>query len=56
MAKFTILEAQRQVPSLVKRAQLGEQIVLTTNKGKKPVVMIVAIKPLLGASDPELAK
>jgi antitoxin (DNA-binding transcriptional repressor) of toxin-antitoxin stability system len=45
MAKFTISEAQKQIPSLVKRAQLGEQIVLTTGRKKTPAAMIVALKP-----------
>jgi antitoxin (DNA-binding transcriptional repressor) of toxin-antitoxin stability system len=45
MTKATMFEAKTQLSKLVKQAQLGETIVLTTGRNKKPVAMIVALKP-----------
>ena len=46
MAKATMFEAKTQLSELVKRAQRGEKIILTTGRKKIPVAMIVALKPL----------
>ena len=45
MAKATMFEAKTQLSELVKRAQRGERVVLTTGRKKTPVAMIVALKP-----------
>ncbi len=42
----TMFEAKTQLSDLVKRAQRGEKIVLTTGRKKVPVAEIVAIKPV----------
>jgi antitoxin (DNA-binding transcriptional repressor) of toxin-antitoxin stability system len=46
MAEATMFEAKTQLSRLVRQAQRGEQIVLTTGRKKTPVAMIVAIKPV----------
>ena len=46
MTKATMFEAKTQLSALVKRAQQGEKIVLTTGRKKTPVAMIVALKPM----------
>jgi antitoxin (DNA-binding transcriptional repressor) of toxin-antitoxin stability system len=46
MADATMFEAKTQLSELVKRAQRGEKIVLTTGRKKTPVAMIVALKPV----------
>ncbi len=46
MAEATMFEAKTQLSELVKRAQRGEKIVLTTGRKKTPAAMIVALKPV----------
>jgi len=41
----TMFEAKTQLSGLVKRAQRGEKVILTTGRKKTPVAMIVALKP-----------
>ncbi|MGB6192954.1 MAG: toxin-antitoxin system subunit antitoxin [Terracidiphilus sp.] len=45
MAMATMFEAKTQLSELVKRAQRGEKVVLTTGRKKTPIAMIVALKP-----------
>jgi prevent-host-death family protein len=45
MAQATMFEAKTQLSDLVRRAQRGEKVVLTSGRGKVPVAEIVAIKP-----------
>ena len=46
MAEATMFEAKTQLSELVKRAQRGEKVVLTTGRKKTPVAEIIALKPL----------
>ncbi|MGH9583726.1 MAG: type II toxin-antitoxin system Phd/YefM family antitoxin [Bryobacteraceae bacterium] len=46
MAQATMFEAKTQLSNLVKRAQRGEKVVLTTGRKRTPVAMIVALKPV----------
>jgi antitoxin (DNA-binding transcriptional repressor) of toxin-antitoxin stability system len=46
--KATMFEAKTQLSNLVKRAQRGEKIVLTTGRNRTPVAEIVALKPAKG--------
>lgn len=46
MIQATMFEAKTQLSELVKRAQRGERIVLTTGRKKMPVAEIVALKPV----------
>jgi antitoxin (DNA-binding transcriptional repressor) of toxin-antitoxin stability system len=46
MAEATMFEAKTQLSDLVKRAQRGEKVVLTSGRKKTPVAMIVALKPV----------
>lgn len=46
MPEATMFEAKTRLSELVKRAQRGEKIVLTTGRRKTPVAMIVALKPV----------
>lgn len=45
MSEATMFEAKTRLSELVKRAQRGERVVLTTGRKKIPVAMIVAMKP-----------
>lgn len=45
MAEATMFKAKTQLSELVKRAQRGEKVVLTTGRKKTPVAMIVALMP-----------
>ena len=45
MITATMFEAKTQLSNLVKRAQSGEKIVLTTGRNRTPVAEIVALKP-----------
>jgi antitoxin (DNA-binding transcriptional repressor) of toxin-antitoxin stability system len=45
MAEATMFEAKTQLSELVKRAQRGEKIILTSGRKKTPVAMIVALEP-----------
>ena len=40
----TMFEAKTRLSELVKRAQRGEKVILTTGRKKTPVAMIVALK------------
>ena len=46
MAEATMFEAKTQLSDLVKRAQRGEKVVLTSGRKRTPVAMIVALKPV----------
>ena len=46
MIEATMFEAKTQLSELVKRAQRGEKIVLTTGRKKTPVAEIIALKPV----------
>ena len=46
MIQATMFEVKTQLSELVKRAQRGEKIVLTTGRKKTPVAEIVALKPV----------
>lgn len=46
MAEATMFEAKTQLSELVKRAQRGEKVVLTTGRKRTPVAMIVPLKPV----------
>lgn len=46
MAEATMFQAKTQLSELVKRAQRGEKVVLTTGRKKTPVAMIVALEPV----------
>jgi prevent-host-death family protein len=46
MVEATMFEAKTQLSELVKRAQRGERIVLTSGRAKTPVAEIVALKPV----------
>jgi prevent-host-death family protein len=46
MAEATMFEAKTQLSELVRRAQRGEKVVLTTGRKKTPVAMIIPLKPL----------
>lgn len=41
----TMFEAKTKLSALVKKAQRGDKVVLTTGRKKTPVAMIVALKP-----------
>lgn len=45
MIEATMFQAKTQLSDLVKRAQRGEKVVLTTGRKKTPVAEIVALKP-----------
>jgi len=45
MAHATMFEAKTQLSDLVRRAQRGEKVVLTSGRSKVPVAEIVAIRP-----------
>jgi prevent-host-death family protein len=46
MTEATMFEAKTRLSELVKRAQRGEKVVLTTGRKKTPVAMIVPLKPV----------
>ncbi|MCL2659652.1 MAG: type II toxin-antitoxin system prevent-host-death family antitoxin [Acidobacteriaceae bacterium] len=46
MVHATMFEAKTRLSDLVKRAQRGEKVVLTSGRKKTPVAMIVSVKPL----------
>ena len=46
MAEATMFEAKTQLSNLVKRAQRGEKVILTSGRKRTPVAMIVALKPV----------
>ena len=45
MVEASMFQAKTQLSDLVKRAQRGEKIVLTTGRSKIPVAEIIALKP-----------
>ena len=45
MVEASMFEAKTQLSELVKRAQRGEKIILTTGRSKIPVAEIIALKP-----------
>jgi antitoxin (DNA-binding transcriptional repressor) of toxin-antitoxin stability system len=46
MTESTMFEAKTRLSALVKKAQRGEKVVLTTGRKKTPVAMLVALKPV----------
>jgi len=46
MVEASMFEAKTKLSELVKRAQRGEKIILTTGRARTPVAEIVALKPL----------
>jgi len=42
----TIFEAKTNFSELVKKAQKGEEIIITSGRGKTPVAKLVAIEPV----------
>jgi len=44
MPEVTIHEAKTQFSELVKRAQRGEEIIVTSGRARKPVIKLVAIE------------
>jgi prevent-host-death family protein len=46
MAEATMFEAKTQLSELVRRAQRGEKVILTTGRKRTPVAMIVPLKPV----------
>jgi prevent-host-death family protein len=46
MTDATMFEAKTRLSELVKRAQQGEKVVLTTGRKKIPIAMIVPLKPV----------
>lgn len=46
MPEATMFQAKTRLSELVKRAQRGEKVVLTTGRRKTPVAMIVPLKPV----------
>jgi prevent-host-death family protein len=45
MPSATIFEAKTTLSELVRRAQLGEEIIITSGRERKPVARLVAIDP-----------
>ena len=45
MVKATIFEAKTHLSELVKQAQKGETVIITSGRDKKPVAKIEAIEP-----------
>ena len=46
MVQATMFEAKTNLSELVRRAQLGEKVILTNGRDKVPVAEIVALEPL----------
>ncbi len=45
MVKATIFEAKTNLSDLVKKAQSGETVIITSGRDKRPVARLEAIKP-----------
>ncbi|MGC9199194.1 MAG: type II toxin-antitoxin system Phd/YefM family antitoxin [Acidobacteriaceae bacterium] len=45
MVQATMFEAKTQLSDLVRRAQRGEKVILTSGRARVPVAEIVAIQP-----------
>ena len=46
MISATIFEAKTRLSELVRKAQAGEEVVITSGREKRPVARIEAIEPL----------
>ncbi len=46
MVQATMFEAKTNLSELVRRAQFGEEVILTNGREKVPVAKIVALEPL----------
>ena len=46
MVQATIFEAKTNLSNLVKRAQNGEDVVITSGRERKPVARLQAIRPV----------
>lgn len=46
MTKATIFEAKTSLSSLVKKAQKGEEVIITSGRERKPVARLAAIRPV----------
>ena len=46
MIQATMFEAKTNLSELVRKAQLGEKVILTNGRDKTPVAEIVALEPL----------
>ncbi len=46
MITATIFEAKTNLSELVKKAQAGEEVIITSGREKKPVARIVATEPV----------
>lgn len=46
MVKATIFEAKTNLSNLVKRAQKGEEVIITSGRERTPVARLEAIKPV----------
>jgi prevent-host-death family protein len=46
MATATIFEAKTNLSALIKKAQAGETVILTSGRSKTPVAKIVPIEPM----------
>ncbi len=45
MVTATIFEAKTNLSELVRRAQAGEEVIITSGRDKKPVVRLQAVEP-----------
>lgn len=45
MAKVTIFEAKTALSGLVKRAQKGEEVIITSGRERRPVARLEAVPP-----------
>ncbi|HVZ83104.1 MAG TPA: type II toxin-antitoxin system prevent-host-death family antitoxin [Terracidiphilus sp.] len=45
MHKATMFEAKTNLSALVRRAQKGEEVVITSGRARKPVARLVAVEP-----------
>lgn len=46
MASATIFEAKTNLSALIKKAQAGETVIITSGRAKTPVAKISSIKPV----------
>lgn len=46
MQSATIFEAKTNLSELIRKAQLGEEVQITSGRERKPVARLVAINPL----------
>ncbi len=46
MMTATMFEAKTNLSELVRRAQAGEEVVITIGREKKPVVRLIPVKPV----------